>query len=215
MPVYLKIDAENGNRVMVWQITESLNELHAMVHLSEQDEATLNSFRFEPRKREWLAVRVLVKELLGDDYTIFYKDSGAPFFKDKNLHIGISHTNGFAGVSIAPFATALDMEKASPRIERVCQRFVRADELAFIPENMRVEYFNAIWASKETLFKLFDRKDVVFKERFVIAPFILSVMGEITAHVNFGGKNSDVLMRYKETPYFTLIYYVNRSGDDI
>ncbi len=215
MPVYLKIDSENRSRVMIWQITESFEELHAMVRLSDEDEATLSSFRFEPRKKEWLAVRVIVKNLLGDDYRIYYKQSGAPFFKDKNLHIGISHTNGFAGVSVAPFPTALDMEKASPRIERVCQRFVRDDELAFIPENERVNYYNAIWAAKETLFKLYDRKDVVFKERFVINPFILTNEGEITAKVNFDGNHSVVLMRYRVTPFFTLIYYVNKSGDDI
>ena len=215
MPVYLKIEAENGNRVLVWQITESLEELQAMVQLSDEDEATLNTFRFEPRKREWLTVRVLVKELLGDDCRICYKESGAPFFKDKDLYIGISHTNGFAGVSVAPYATALDMEKASPRIERVYKRFVRDDEMAFIPEHERIDYFNAIWAAKETLFKLFDRRDVVFKERFVICPFILSNEGEITAQVNFDGIHSDVLMKYKETPYFTLIYYVNKSGDDV
>jgi len=215
MPEYLKIDAENGNRVMVWQITESFDELHSMVQLSDEDEATLSSFRFEPRKKEWLTVRVLVKKLLGDNYRIYYKKSGAPFFKDKKLHIGISHTNGFAGISVAPFPTALDMEKASPRIERVCQRFVRDDELAFIPENERVDYYNAIWAAKETLFKLFDRKDVVFKERFIINPFSLSDNGKITAKVNFNGNHCDVLMRYKITPFFTLIYYVNKSGDDI
>ncbi len=215
MPQYLKIDIENGSRVMVWQITESFEELHAMVQLSDEDEVTLSSFRFEPRKKEWLAVRVLVKELLGDDYRIYYKQSGAPYFKDKDLHIGISHTNGFAGVSVAPFPTALDMEKASPRIERVCQRFVRDDELAFIPEYERVDYYNAIWAAKETLFKLYDRKDVVFKERFVINPFSLTNEGEITVRVNFDGKHSVVLMRYRVTPFFTLIYYVNKSGDDI
>ena len=215
MPQYLKIDAENGNRVMVWQITESFDELHAMVQLSAEDEATLGAFRLEARKKEWLAVRVLVKELLSDNYRIYYKKSGAPFFKDNDLHIGISHTNGFAGVSVAPFPTALDMEKASHRIERVFQRFVRDDELAFIPVHERIDYYNAIWAAKETLFKLFDRKDVVFKERFVINPFTLSDNGEITAQVNFDGNHCDVLMRYKITPFFTLIYYVNRTGDDI
>ncbi len=215
MPVFLKIDAENENRVMVWQITESFDELHSMVHLSHEDEATLSSFRFEPRKKEWLAVRVIVKEMLGNDYRIFYKKSGAPYFKDSTLHIGISHTNGFAGVSIAPYPTALDMEKASPRIERVCQRFVRDDEMAFIPESRKIDYFNAIWACKETLFKLYDRSDVVFKERFAINPFTLSAEGEITANVNFDNIHSSILMRYRETPFFTLVYYVNRFGNDI
>jgi len=215
MPIYLNIDAENRNRLMVWQITESFENLYSMVKLSDEDEATLKSFRFAPRKKEWLAVRVIVKQILGDDFRIFYKKSGAPYFKDSKLYIGISHTNGFAGVSIAPYPTALDMEKASPRIERVCQRFVRDDEMAYIPKKRKIDYYNAIWAAKETLFKLFDRKDVVFKERFVIPPFTLAPEGEITANVNFDGIHSDVLMGYRETPYFTLIYYVNRAGNDL
>ncbi len=215
MPLYLHINAEGGNKIGVWHITESLEELHEKVELSDDDKTTLNTFRFEPRKKEWLAVRVLVKELLGCDYQICYKNSGAPYFKDKNLHIGISHTNGFAGVSVAPFTTALDMEKASPRIERVYQRFVNDGEMLFIQEQERISYYNAIWAAKETLFKLFDRQKVIFKENFVIEPFVLSEEGEITAHVNFKDIRCYVLMRYKITPYFTLIYYLNSFENDI
>ena len=212
MPLLLKIDAENGNTIGVWQANESVDELSGMLDLHKDDKKTLNGFRLESRKKEWLAVRVLLKELAGEEHRIMYKKNGAPFLKNSDLHIGISHTKGFAGVAIAPFPVSLDMEKASPRIERVYQRFVNETEEAFIPENEKTDYYNLIWTAKETLFKLYDRQDVVFKENFLIEPFILSEKGAVKARVMFDDFTAQVLMHYEILPEFTLTYYIKSSG---
>jgi len=215
MPVYLKKELENGNRIAVWEITETVEELYGKVNLNEEDEQKLTSFRLESRKKEWLAVRVLVKELLGKTHDIFYKRSGAPYFKDIDLQIGISHTKGFAGVAVAPFRTSLDMEKASPKIERVSTRFVNDFEKQYIPHEKRIEYYNLIWCAKETLFKLLDRRDVVFKDNLLIVPLVMGNNGKIVAKVRFPDLKCEVTMGYDVTPYFTLVYYINHTGDDI
>ncbi len=215
MPVYLKKELENGNRIAVWEITESVEKLHDMVSLSEEDEKKLDSFRLETRRKEWLAVRVLVKELLGETHGIFYKRSGAPYFKDIDLQIGISHTKGFAGLAVAPFRTSLDMEKASPKIERVSTRFVNEFEKQYIPHEKRIEYYNLIWCAKETLFKLLDRRDVVFKENLNVKPLVMEEKGTVTADVIFPDLNCKVTMGYEVTSDFTLVYYINHTGDDI
>ncbi len=215
MPVYLQKELKNGNRIAVWEITETADELLSMVSLSSRDEQKLASFRLDSRKREWLAVRVLVKKMLGENREIFYKSSGAPFFKDQEMQIGISHTKGFAGVALAPFRTSLDMEKASPKIERVCRRFVNEAEKQYIPHENRIEYYNLIWCAKETLFKLLDRRDVVFKENLNIKPLVMEKKGTIIADVMFPDLKSEVTLGYEVTPGFTLVYYINHTGNDI
>jgi 4'-phosphopantetheinyl transferase EntD len=215
MPLYLKKELENRNTIAVWEITETVEELTSMVDLLEDDKQKLASFRLEARKKEWLAVRVLVKKLLGKSRRIFYKESGAPYFNDIDLHIGISHTNGFAGIAVAPMKTSLDMEKASPRIERVFQRFVNEDELSFIPSDDRINYYNLIWCAKETLFKLLDRHDVIFKKNFNVRPVRMKPKGTVTADVSFPDVNCEVIMGYEVMPEFTLTYYIKHTGDDI
>ncbi len=215
MPLYLQKDLENGNRIAVWQTTESVEELSLMAGLCEEDETKLLSFRLESRKKEWLAVRVLVKKLLGESPRIHYKNTGAPYFKDVDMEIGISHTRGYAGIALAPFRTSLDMEKATPRIERVYQRFVSEQEMRFIPHEGRIEYYNLIWCAKETLFKLLDRRDVVFKDNLKIVPLTISDKGQITAEVVFPDLKCEVTMGYEVLPDFTLVYYIKHTGDDI
>ena len=212
MPLFFKINAENGNTIGVWHANESVDELLGMLDLHEDDKIKLNSFRLESRKKEWLAVRVLIKELSGEEHRIFYKNNGAPYLRSGDLHIGISHTKGFAGVAIAPFPTSLDMEKATPRIERVYQRFVNEDEKSFIPADKKTDYYNLIWTAKETLFKLYGRQDVIFKENLLIEPFVISEKGEIKARVMFDDFSSKVLMRYQIFPEFTLTYYLKSYG---
>ena len=215
MPLYLRKDIESGNRIAVWEITESVEELTALAGLCDEDRQKAESFRLETRKKEWLAVRVLVKEMLGESRHILYKKSGAPYFDDPGLNIGITHSNGYAGIAIAPMPTSLDMEKASPRIERVYQRFVNDAELSFIPEENRISYYNLIWCAKETLFKLLDRRDVVFKDNLNIRPLKMESKGTVTADVSFPGLKCEVVMGYEVMPEFTLVYYIKHSGDDI
>ena len=215
MPLYLEKKLENGSRIAVWKITENVEELLSLADLCEDDKKKLNSFRLETRKKEWLAVRVLVKELLGKSHRIFYRKSGAPYFNDIGLHIGISHTNGFAGIAVAQVRTSLDMEKASPRIEKVFQRFVNDDELSFIPSGDRIDYYNLIWCAKETLFKLLDRHDVVFKENLNIRPLKMKQKGTVTADVSFPNIEWAVTMGYEVMPEFTLVYYIKHTGDDL
>ena len=215
MPLYLHKELENGNRLAVWQAVESVEELLERAGLCEEDRQTLDSFRLESRKKEWLAVRVLVKELLGDGVPIHYKKSGAPYFKDIDMQIGISHSNGFAGVALSPHRTSLDMEKATPRIERVYQRFVNDSEMEFIPHEQRIEYYNLIWCAKETLFKLLDRRDVVFKENLNVKPLKMEKEGIVSAGVSFPDLRCEVTMGYEVMPDFTLVYYIKHTGDDI
>jgi phosphopantetheinyl transferase (holo-ACP synthase) len=215
MPLYHQIDAGNNIRVAVWHITETFEELCGMVDVSAEEMEKVNSFRLESRKKEWMAVRVLVKELLGEYHRILYTQTGAPFFEDIDFRIGITHSNGYAGVSIGNTGVALDMEKATPRIERVYQRFVNDAEMSFIEQDKRVEYFNLIWTAKETLFKLYDRSDVVFKENLNIEPFRYAGEGEITAKVNFDDLKETVFMKYKVFPDFTLTWYEKSIENDL
>ena len=215
MPLYLQKDIENGNRIAVWKATESVDELTEMATLSKEDEKKLSSFRLDSRKKEWLAVRILIKELLGESRQIYYKSSGAPYFKGSNMEIGISHTMGYAGIALATFPVSLDMEKATPRIERVFERFVNDNEKEFIPPEKKPEYYNLIWCAKETLFKLLDRRDVVFKDNLKIRPLTMSDKGLITADIDFPDLRCEVTMGYEVLPDFTLVYYIKHFGDDI
>ena len=64
MPVFLSHKEENGGIVAVWHISESVEELNALLCLREIDVQKVNSFRLDMRKKEFLATRCLIKEIL-------------------------------------------------------------------------------------------------------------------------------------------------------
>jgi 4'-phosphopantetheinyl transferase EntD len=142
----------------------------------------------EHRKREWLTVRLLIKELLGEEKEIAYQPNRKPYLSDGSYFISISHTNcrkmesltgknkssifGYVAVVLdKEKEVAIDIEKISPRALKVRERFINAEEAkAILPHNEMVHIL-LHWSAKETVFKRMDLKDIDFKEYIHIRPF--------------------------------------------
>ena len=69
----------------VWRVDESIDELESMLGYKLEDSN-------QKRLKERTAVRVLLKNLLGEDTPILYKNSGKPYLEN-GMFVSISHTN--------------------------------------------------------------------------------------------------------------------------
>ena len=69
----------------VWKIEESSEELLSMLEQSSEYLPFLQQIKTEKRRQEWLASRVLLKELAGEELLIAYHDDGAPYLPDSSL----------------------------------------------------------------------------------------------------------------------------------
>ena len=87
MPLFRKY--QQGNlTVAVWKVDETVEQLRSMFHQFSVYEEGFARFSAEKRKQEWLAVRVLLKEMLGEEKSIAYLPSGKPYLEDgsNNCH---------------------------------------------------------------------------------------------------------------------------------
>jgi len=126
----------------------------------------------ENRKREWLSVRVLLKELLGEEKEIFYNSSGKPYLSDSSFHISISHTKGYVALIInKDNEVAIDIEKISTRVQNIRQRFVNEEEEKALSKLNEVIHLLLYWSTKESLFKLLGVENVDFKQHLHIRSF--------------------------------------------
>ena len=187
MPNYAHHTFEGGG-VAIWHITESSDELYTLLATHRYD-VQLADKKNEGRRAEWLAVRLLVKELFGDDCEVAYHPTGRPYLKGSDIHISISHTKGYAAVayhSTSPIG--MDIELISSRVERIASRFTSSEESAYIDscEASEREMYHLInWSGKETLYKLYDTPSLAeFKEVFRIAPYQLVEQGALAAIVH-------------------------------
>ena len=96
MALYKNFKFGSYGMVGVWKITESLQELESSIALSEEEMALYRQFRFDARKREWLAVRCLLHQMLGYYAPVHYLPSGKPWIDGchNRTHHSLSTTTG-------------------------------------------------------------------------------------------------------------------------
>jgi 4'-phosphopantetheinyl transferase EntD len=144
-----------------------LNRLsHVEMYLSSIEKMPIR------RRCEWLSVRLLIREILGEEKEILYRENGKPYIADGSYNISISHTKGYVAVILNPQKrVAIDIETISPRVKNVMHRFMSNEELENTPLTGEIVYWLLHWSAKESVFKYIDESGVDFREHIYIAPF--------------------------------------------
>ena len=186
MPKYFHSTFEDGG-VAIWHITETVDALYALLNTQRYD-SVLATIRHETRRAEWLAVRVLLAEVLGDDKEIAYHASGRPYLVDDSWQISISHTKGYAAIAYhRKHGVGIDIERLSLRVERIADRFTSSEEALYIGEcnkHQRMMLYLINWSAKETLYKWIDRPLMAdFKNSFSIRPYSVGQEGELDVFI--------------------------------
>src|SRR5262245_52301659 len=99
MPFHFKKEG-NDFSLAVWKMDEQPEELLELANLSETDLNKYHSFSHEPRKKEWVCVRLLLRRLK-HDLSIAYDAAGKPHFENSPSFLSISHTKNFAGLVVS------------------------------------------------------------------------------------------------------------------
>lgn len=213
MPNYARHTFEGGG-IAVWHITESADTLYALLATSKYD-VQLAEKHHEARRAEWIAVRLLIKDLFGPDAEVAYYPTGRPYLKDSSTHISISHTKGYAAVAYSTDGPiGIDIETISNRVERIAHRFTSTDEAAYIDthgQQDRLMYHLINWSAKETLYKLLDDTRMAdFKAAFHIAPYTLASKGmlDATLLVAYDGR---VAVHYRLFPDFVCTWVISSA----
>lgn len=166
--IYLKKRIDN-TLLGVWKVEETIDELYSrLIHKHWLlDVAAAVSVS---RKKEMLATRVLLKELLGEEKKICYYPSGKPYLSDESYEISISHTKGYVAVALHRHKTmGLDIEQCTDKILRVRERITtRYDYID--PENER-NHLLLHWSAKEAMFKFLNSEGVDFRRNLHVEPF--------------------------------------------
>lgn len=154
----------------IWKISETSSELRSAISLSPAEESLYGSFVAESRKKQWLAYRLLLRNLLAPyNYVIEYDDAGKPFLAGSNLHISVTHTEDLAAVIISRNArVGIDIEKIKPRVLKVRDKFLREEEYSIIRKETEAEQLTLAWCAKEALYKLYGLRTLDFRENISV-----------------------------------------------
>jgi 4'-phosphopantetheinyl transferase len=172
MPIKQIINHALSTKIIVWHLTESIEELLSNLKL---DEAQLNYFINLPKKKglEYLGVKSCLKKFSVES-KLFYNKKGKPFLKN-NQFISISHSESMVCVALSNKPIGVDIEMNHPKkIENIQSKFICDDELEWISNKPnKADYLHIIWGIKEGLYKLNGGKFWNFLHHYQVGKFEL------------------------------------------
>ena len=206
MPIY-RTYKQGDLLVGVWKVDETIEQLRSMFHQFSIYEESFMRFSAEKRKQEWLAVRVLLKELCGEEKEIAYLPSGKPYLEDGSAFVSFSHTSGYVAVALHPSAeVGVDIEQYGTRVQRVASRFIREDEKVSVESGDEIYALLLHWSAKETMFKLMKDEAVDFIKHLHILPFVPEESGTFHACEYRSGQEQEFLIHYDTHPDYVLTF---------
>ncbi len=166
-----KIETEAGLLGII-ELPDSIQVLSKCIQLTEIEENEFTGITSEKRKKEYLAIRILLKELLGFKPDIKYKKSGKPFLVNSSFNISVSHSADLAVVLISNKKIGIDVENVKRNIDKVANRFLSENEKLFIQKCPNPKLYNIIfWSAKEAIFKCTEHEAIQFNKQILIQPF--------------------------------------------
>ena len=207
MPLYKTISVNSQTTVKIWKIEESYDDLISPIDLKPDSLKRVLGMKSELHQRGFLSVRHLLNEFGYTDQDLFYDDNGKPHLKD-GKHISITHSFTFSGVIVSDKEVGIDIEKQREKIGVIAHKFV--DYETNYLKSTDEDYINRltiIWGIKESLYKLFATPGMLFKEHFLVIPFMLKD-GETVAWIDYKNKKYRYNTAFLEFEGFTCAYVV-------
>ena len=214
MPLYKTIHHNSNTQILIWNITESFEQLNQEVQLNEKNQLRRNGMKSEVHQRAFLSVRKLLALAGYSDFDLEYDEFGKPHLIDEK-HISITHSHHFSAIIISNEPVGIDIEMQRDIILKIAPKFVNDEELERLQKTDLNDYIKKLtvkWGAKEAIFKIKNEKGISFKDHIQVIPFELDEQQTI-ANLDFNGTNQKFNIHFSELDTnFTLVYAFENNG---
>lgn len=205
MPL-IKIEHLANAVLGVWEATEKeaffLNQIPAGYMTGYEPQ------RFsERRRKEFLASRWLLRQVIQDDSVSFSLDENGKL-KDTNgnYQFSISHSgNRVAVIASKTHPVGIDVEEIHPRILKVMHKFLNEDEKKALGENPELWRITLCWSAKESIFKMIETPGLSFSNDIQLQ-LPANEAGSFIANVNWNSQWVQLNVHFEKSVGFVLTY---------
>jgi 4'-phosphopantetheinyl transferase len=211
MPVYLKKQIGVSAVLGVWEITESPETLMKMVKLNDEEQQQYGNFKNDTRRMHWLSYRVLLKELVTEkEYShVIYDEFGKPYLQFDSHFLSVSHSGKYSAAIVSrDHPVGIDIEITHPKIEKIVHKFLSDKEQQSIGEKFRLEKLYVYWGAKESLYKLYGERNLLFQEEMHMQPFEYNGCGTFAGEINAEKLKKKFVIHYEKLNEYMLVYTV-------
>lgn len=191
----------------LWEITESVDDLLDLLDLDPFIIEQVFSFTSEKRQLEYLAVRAMLKTVLGEKKVIAYELNGKPYLCDHSYQISITHTGKYVAILLHPTCRlGVDVERMSDKLVRVQSKFLSEQERHSVDSVSPKIHLALLWSAKETLYKMMQQTEVDFIKHLAIKPFQPYQKGVMEATECRTAAAETFELSYQIFPEFVLVW---------
>ncbi|WP_440879874.1 4'-phosphopantetheinyl transferase family protein [Tenacibaculum sp. C7A-26P2] len=206
MPLYKTVIVNKNTKVLIWKIEESIDDLSCRFSLTEKSKKKLMNMKSEIHQRGFLSIRCLL-ELEGySDQDLSYDIFGKPHLRDGKF-ISITHSFIFSGIIISSeIPVGIDIEKRRDKILKIAHKFTPIEAYKSIANHdALVSKLTIVWGAKESLYKIYGKKKLLFLNHMYIEDFSFETNHTI-GKILYDGKTSDYRVFFLEIEDFTCVY---------
>ncbi|MBA9075401.1 4'-phosphopantetheinyl transferase family protein [Rufibacter quisquiliarum] len=194
----------------LWKVEEPVEELQkALLKLRPGHE--IPAFKAESRTKEWLAARVLtytlLTELTQELVTLERLETGQPFCAGGAFQVSLTHSGPWVAALVSgTHQVGIDIELKGEKVPRLVPRFLNEPELAASAGNP--EKMHLYWSAKETLYKVYSQKKLLFKEHLLLKDFEVQQAGSFAGTVQTDNFSQTFAVQYENPPEYVLTFVV-------
>lgn len=212
MPLIYHKQLPHQSQLGVWRVEETIEDLRSRLILDEEELAFYQQLNKGKRNLHWLSSRVLIRNLLHTNHFIEVRDDefGKPNLVNFPYELTITHSEKFAAVMISKHRVGVDIEQIRPKIKRIAHKFATEREQAMLSgdENEAIRQLFVIWTGKETLYKLYGKRELNFREHMSFEPFQLGSPGSATGYIRKGDLHKAFDVTFEELDGYMLAYTI-------
>ena len=207
MPLHSATVDHQGTALAIWQLHE-VESLPSEANTRGLDLSELATIQHPQRYEESVASRIALYEagkVLGHELIRVIKDEfGKPHVAIAGCEISLTHSSEFAAAIVSPTSCGIDIEPIRDKLNRVCGKFLSETELAHAAQN--TERLCVYWTAKEAIYKLYGKRQLIFKEDILIDTFTLHEDLRLSGHLLSQTGQKQVWLRSLRLPGHRLTY---------
>lgn len=204
--------SNNNDTIAVCSFDETIEKEFTILEsqISSQEITDIKNFSNENLRRQKMAGRVLLNNLLGETGKIEYNEHGKPLLKSQPLDISFSHCKDKVAVMLSKKTAGIDIQDISPKIRRIVHKFLNQPELHSLKEETYETHATLYWCAKEALYKAYGERQLIFTDNIVIQPFLFFPgSGTFNGSIILENSRKDFTLRFEIIDIFALVYIWN------
>lgn len=197
----------------MWRVEESEAYFLSRLNIYENEERILESITHPDKRLEWLSSRLCLKRLLHISHKVesLNENTGKPYLSDNSFNISYTHSNLYSGaIASDKTAVAMDLENLEKERNLETRRmFMSKDEHVLFDESGQdTRLFFLIWSAKETLYKIYGKQGIAFRDNLSIVPPStgLEQKGQVKGIIRENGFEKEYDVHYQFFPDILLTF---------